>query len=126
MPINQQTASHLRNIIHNACSDQISGIPDTTVVVLDADGDELFAHAAGKRGAGSNEHMTLDNIFWIASCTKMLVGVACMQLVEEGKLVLEDGAQAERLCPKLRKISRFCEQMGDLKIKRQRSLCVCF
>jgi len=48
--------------------------------------------------------MTLDNIFWIASCTKMLVGVACMQLVEQGKLGLDDGAQAERLCPELRNL----------------------
>ena len=102
MPLNEQTTSHLRDIIDNACSDQQSGIPGTTVVVVGADGDELFAHSAGKRGTGSNEQMTLDNIFWIASCTKMLVGVACMQLVEQGKLGLDDGTQTERLCPELK------------------------
>ena len=102
MPLSEQTTSHLRDIIDNACSDQQSGIPGTTVVVVGADGDELFAHSAGKRGTGSNEQMTLDNIFWIASCTKMLVGVACMQLVEQGKLGLDDGTQTERLCPELK------------------------
>lgn len=48
--------------------------------------------------------MTLDTIFWIASCTKMLTGVACMQLVEQGLLKLDDSEETERLCPELREL----------------------
>lgn len=66
-------------------------------MVVGKDGLELFAHSAGKRGTGSKNNMDLDNIFWIAFCTKMLVGVAYMQLVEEGTLTLDDSAQLERL-----------------------------
>ncbi|KAL4870722.1 hypothetical protein BDV12DRAFT_207415 [Aspergillus spectabilis] len=76
----------------------------TTVVVVKKDGDELFAHSAGQRGKGSPEPMTLDTIFWIASCTKMLVGVACMQLVEQGILELDNGTQTENLCPELKEL----------------------
>jgi D-alanyl-D-alanine carboxypeptidase len=34
--------------------------------------------------------MDMDTIFWIASCTKMIVGIACMQLVEQGRFKLDD------------------------------------
>jgi D-alanyl-D-alanine carboxypeptidase len=34
--------------------------------------------------------MDMDTVFWIASCTKMIVGIACMQLVEQGKFKLDD------------------------------------
>ncbi|RHZ63446.1 serine hydrolase domain-containing protein [Aspergillus thermomutatus] len=104
MTLDAEVTSRLRDIIDTACEDQQSGIPGTTVVVVGKDGNELFAHSAGKRGTGSKDPMTLDNIFWIASCTKMLVGVACMQLVEQGILKLDDGAQTESLCPELKNL----------------------
>ncbi|KGO68899.1 Beta-lactamase-like protein [Penicillium italicum] len=102
MSLNPQVHSHLCNIIDKACEDQKSGIPGTTVVVVGKDGKELLAHSAGKRGTGSEDPMTLDNIFWIASCTKMLVGIACMQLVEQGILKLDDAEQTEGFCPELK------------------------
>ncbi|KAI8963744.1 beta-lactamase family protein [Daldinia sp. FL1419] len=81
-----------------------SQVPGTAVVVVDREGNELFAHAAGKRGVISNEPMTLDNIFHLASCTKLVAGLACMQLVEKGELRLDDAAQVEELCPELKDI----------------------
>lgn len=48
--------------------------------------------------------MTLDSVFWIASCTKMITGVACMQLVEQGKLSLDDADLVEKLCPELKSV----------------------
>ena len=104
MSLNAQVTSHLRETLDKACRDQKSGIPGITVVAVGKDGNELFAHSAGKRGTGPKDAMTLDNIFWIASCTKLLVGVACMQLVEQGILQLDDGTQTERLCPELKSL----------------------
>ncbi|KAJ5670846.1 beta-lactamase/transpeptidase-like protein [Penicillium maclennaniae] len=101
MSLDAQAASRLREIVDMACEDQKSG---TTVVVVGKDGNELFTHSAGKQGMGSKDRMTLDNIFWIASCTKMLTGVACMQLVEQGVLELDDGEQTESLCPELKSL----------------------
>lgn len=117
MPLTEQVTSHLRGVVDKACEDP-SGIPGTTVVVVDKNGEELFAHSAGKRGAASKEPMTLDNIFWIASCTKMLVGVACMQLVEQGVLKLDDGAQTQSLCPEL-KTFQVLQEDGSLVDKNK-------
>jgi hypothetical protein len=43
--------------------------------------------------------MTADTVFWIASCTKMIAGIACMQLVEQGKLALDDVELVEKIAP---------------------------
>ncbi|GKU12210.1 unnamed protein product [Fusarium langsethiae] len=103
MPLGTQATTKIRSIIDNACADQKTGIPGTTVIVVDKCG-EIFAHAAGMRGLGTSEPMTLDHVYWIASCTKMLTGIACMQLVEQGKLKLDDGENLENLVPELKSL----------------------
>ncbi|KAJ9145462.1 Beta-lactamase/transpeptidase-like protein [Pleurostoma richardsiae] len=102
MPFTAQTQATLQGLVDAACADGASGLPGTTVVVIGKDGNDLFAHSSGKRGLATNELMTLDNVFWIASCTKMLTGLACMQLVEKGVLKLDDAEQLEGLCPELK------------------------
>lgn len=101
-PLTEQTLNTLRSTVDAACYDHSKGIPGATVVVVGKDGEELFAHASGRRGMASAEDMTLDSVYWIASCTKMITGVACMQLVEKGLLSLDDGDQLEGLCPELK------------------------
>jgi methyl acetate hydrolase len=61
------------------------------VVALAADrGGTLFAGAFGERELGSGVEMTLDTVFWVASMTKATTSVAAMQLVEQGRLTLDD------------------------------------
>ncbi|KAL3421889.1 beta-lactamase [Phlyctema vagabunda] len=108
----------LQQATDQVCVDQEKGIPGVTVVVVDKNGNDLFAHASGKRGHGSSEPMTLDSVYWIASCTKMIVGVACMQLVERGILALDDSAQVEKLCPELRDI-KVLQDDGTLVAKKR-------
>ena len=117
MPLDPQSISRLRSTVDAACADPKTDIPGATVVVVGKDGEELFAHSAGKQGVRSDSPMTLDNIFWIASCTKMLVGVACMQLVEQGVLKLDDGAQTESLCPELKEL-KVLKPDGTLEQKK--------
>jgi CubicO group peptidase (beta-lactamase class C family) len=69
---------------------------------VNKNGEEIISHASGKRGPDTSEPMTLDSVFWIASCTKMIGGIACMMLVEQGKLSLDDADLAEKLCPELK------------------------
>ncbi|RDW65758.1 serine hydrolase domain-containing protein [Aspergillus mulundensis] len=116
-PFTEETLSTLRTLVDNACADPKTTIPGATVVIVDKTGTELFAHSAGKRGAHSSEPMTLDNIFWIASCTKMLVGVAVMQLVEKNILNLDDKEQIESLCPELRDL-KVLKEDGTLEEKK--------
>lgn len=79
-------------------------IPGCVAVVVDKSGNTLFQHASGKRGADTEELMTLDSVFWIASCTKMIAGIAAMQLVEREILALDDADLIERHCPELKHV----------------------
>lgn len=51
---------------------------------------EVLVAAAGVRGLDNPAPMTPDTVFWIASCTKAITTVAVLQLVEAGKLGLDD------------------------------------
>jgi CubicO group peptidase (beta-lactamase class C family) len=102
MSFSDASVKNLQTVLDDACKDAEKGLPGVVGVVIGKDGKERFASAAGKRGYGSSDPMTLDTIFWIASCTKMITGIACMQLVEQGKLSLDDAQQVENLCPELK------------------------
>lgn len=108
----------LRELMDAACSAS-NGIPGASVVVVNRDGQELFAHAAGKRGLGKPEPMSLDNMFWIASCTKVITGIAVMQLVEQGRLALDDADQLETVCPELRDV-KVLRDDGAMEEKKRR------
>lgn len=110
--------SSLEARLDEACADQEKGIPGAVVVIVGKNGREYFAHASGKRGYGSSEPMTLDNIFWIASCTKLITGIACMQLVEQGLLSLDDSTQVETICPELKQV-QVLHADGSLVEKKQ-------
>ncbi|KAI1336086.1 beta-lactamase [Xylariaceae sp. FL0016] len=118
MPFSETTLSELRTIVNTAASGDQGGIPGATVVIVDKNGDELFAHSAGKRGMASDEPMSLDSIFWIASCTKLITGIACMQLVERETLSLDDEGQVESLCPELKDI-KVLKEDGTLEDKKK-------
>jgi methyl acetate hydrolase len=65
------------------------------VVAVAATGNEvIYRGAFGKRDLSKNDAkdnaMTTDSVFWIASMTKAITTAACMQLVEQGKLKLDD------------------------------------
>ena len=67
-----------------ATADPKSQIPGLVFVAANKNGEENCSHASGKRGVDTQEPMTLDSVFWIASCTKMIGVIACMQLAEQG------------------------------------------
>jgi CubicO group peptidase (beta-lactamase class C family) len=60
----------------------------------------LYTGAFGTRDAASGEAVTPDSIFAIASMTKAITSVAALQLVEQGRLSLDE--PAERHLPELR------------------------
>ncbi|KAH6985346.1 beta-lactamase/transpeptidase-like protein [Ilyonectria destructans] len=117
MLFNTQVLSQLHKAVNAAYSNQKMGISGATVVVIGKDGNELFAYSAGKPGVVTSEPMTLDNIYWIASFTEMLTGLACMQLVEQVILKLDDGDHLENLCPELRdlKVLQADGKLEDMK-----------
>ncbi|WKA28650.1 serine hydrolase domain-containing protein [Bradyrhizobium roseum] len=61
------------------------------VVAMAATGSEvIYEGAFGKRDLGKDDPMTTDSVFWIASMTKAITCAAGMQLVEQGKLALDE------------------------------------
>jgi CubicO group peptidase (beta-lactamase class C family) len=65
------------------------GIPGLTVAVMRAD-EVIYTGAFGVRELGGDEALTPEHIFHFASVSKPFVATAIMQLVEEGKLRLDD------------------------------------
>src|SRR5580700_3233732 len=60
------------------------------VAVAANDAGIVYEAAFGKRDIGKPDPMTLDAVFWIASMTKAITCTAAMQLVETGKLALDE------------------------------------
>jgi methyl acetate hydrolase len=61
------------------------------VVAMAATGNDIIYQGAfGKRDLSKDDAMTADSVFWIASMTKAVTTAAGMQLVEQGKLSLDE------------------------------------
>jgi CubicO group peptidase (beta-lactamase class C family) len=64
-------------------------IPGLVAMAADANG-VVYEGAFGKREVGGKTDVTLDTVFWIASMTKAVTSVSALQLVEQGKLALDE------------------------------------
>lgn len=61
------------------------------IVAVAASGDDvIYEGAFGKRDIAKDDAMTADTVFWIASMTKAITSAGAMQLVEQGKLSLDE------------------------------------
>lgn len=87
-------------------------IPGLVFVAVNKKEEHIFKHASGVRGINTGMPMTLDTTFFIASCTKMITGIACMQLVEQGNLDLDSVEKAEEICPELKAVKVLVEKEG--------------
>ena len=66
-------------------------VPGVTATAANADG-VMYDAAFGARALGGAAPMTIDTVFRIASMTKAVTGAAAMQMVEQGKLNLDQNA----------------------------------
>lgn len=64
-------------------------IPGLVAMAVTPD-EVIYQGTFGKRDLSKNDAMTADSVFWIASMTKAIAAAASMQLVEQGKLSLDD------------------------------------
>jgi len=86
-----QSLTEAANEILKQTVNRAGGAPGVVAMACDRKGN-IYEGAAGVRELGKPAPMTLDTVMLLASCTKAITGVAIMQLVEEGKLALEDAA----------------------------------
>ena len=101
--LSEATSASIREAMDMATADK-NKIPGVVAIVVGKDGKLIFSHASGTRGKETRESMTLDSTFWIASCTKMIGGIAVMQLCERGKLTLDDADLVESIAPELKSV----------------------
>ncbi len=64
-------------------------VPGVVATAATRDG-PIYQGAFGRRALPDGAAMTSDTVFWIASMTKAVTSAAAMQLVEAGKLALDD------------------------------------
>ncbi|KAF7972555.1 hypothetical protein HWV62_17768 [Athelia sp. TMB] len=92
------SASEIDEIIRNAIDNGI--IPGVALVAFNKSGTVDYAKAFGKTGVSpESKPLTLESTFWIASCTKLLTTIACMQCVEQGLLSLDSSDDVAKLLP---------------------------
>ncbi len=79
--------SSIDRILQRAVDErQVAGV----VAVGATDNGIVYEGAFGKRDAAHGPAMSVDTVFWLLSMTKAVTATACMQLVEQGKLQLDD------------------------------------
>ncbi len=90
-------------------ADYIDSLPEVGVpgcdLILYQDHKEIFRHMAGWRDAEKTQPMRGDETYWIYSCTKVFTSCAAMQLIEQGRLNLDDP------------VSRYIPAYADLTVK---------
>lgn len=95
-----------------------TGVPGLVFCAIDKSGQYLAQQYAGRRTLDeSSPKMDADSVFWIASCTKMITGIACMQLVEQGKLELDDAESVYKLAPEI-KAKKVLKSDGTLEDRK--------
>ena len=91
-----QSKAQIDQILRQKC--EAKEIPG--VVAMAATGSEvIYQGAYGRRDLSKDDAMTVDSVFWIASMTKAITAAGAMQLVEQGKLLLD--APIGKLLPDL-------------------------
>lgn len=98
----QEAQDRLRGIIDGYTASGAKGLPGVLYFATRNHGRPIFEHASGLRGIDSLEPMSLDTVFWLASFTKLITSIACMQLVEQEVFRLDDAEQVELFAPELR------------------------
>jgi len=77
----------VRAVLENAVA---SGAVAGAVAAVTTASGTVLEVAAGQQSAEVPAPMAVDSVFWVASMTKALTTVAAMQLVEDGRLTLND------------------------------------
>lgn len=101
MPLSEQGVQGVKSILNAFTSEGPTGAPGLAFHAVDRSGKTLVEHQAGNLSVDSKEAVNKDTLFWIASCTKLVTAVALLQLVEQGKIGLDDAEAIKKLLPEL-------------------------
>ncbi|KAF2132013.1 beta-lactamase/transpeptidase-like protein [Dothidotthia symphoricarpi CBS 119687] len=102
MPLSAQGIQSVKDVLDDAVlKEGLTGCPGLVFHAVDKSGKTIAEYAAGTRGLDSKEPMDQDTVFWIASCTKLVTGIAVLQLVEQNKIPLDDSEFVKKIAPEI-------------------------
>src|SRR5690348_7229149 len=67
-----------------------AGVVPGVIALAANDHGVVYEGAFGQREIGKDAAITLDSVVWIASMTKVVTSVGALQLVEQGRLALDE------------------------------------
>ncbi len=80
------------------------GVPGCDCIIT-KDGECVYRHSAGVRDLATGEPVTPQDTYWLYSASKLATCTAAVQLIEQGKLSLEDP------------VSKFLPEFADLTVR---------
>lgn len=116
-----EATANLKELVKQSCEDREHGLPCAQVFIV-GDGSR-YASDLFECGVSPNsvENANVDSdhdIYWLASCTKLVTAISCMQLVEQGRLALDDADQLAGLCPELANL-KVVREYGQLESQKK-------
>lgn len=86
----QENEKQLFTYFDKILSEQFRPAEPGATVLVSRNGQVIYKKAFGMANLELNVPMQVDNVFWVASIGKQFTAVAILQLMEQGKLKLED------------------------------------
>jgi len=100
MPLLSQAHNSITQTLDTAVQ---NGAPGLVFHAIDKSGHTLISHATGTLGASTPSSMNASQtLFWIAACTKLITAIAVLQLVEQGKIPLDDEKWVGEIAPEIK------------------------
>ena len=100
MPLSPQSKNSITRTLDTAVQ---NGVPGLVFHAVDASGHTLISHATGNLGASTACPIdSSQTLFWIGFCTKLVTAIAVLQLVEQGKIPLDDENWVARIAPEIK------------------------
>ena len=103
MPLSEQGVQGVKSLLDAVTNEGPAGSPGLAFHAVDRSGKTLVEHQAGNLSIDSKQAINEDTLFWIASCTKLVTAVALLQLVEQGKIGLDDAEAIKKYAPEISK-----------------------
>ena len=122
MPLSEQGVQGIKSFLDAVTSEGPTGSPGLAFHAVDRSGKTLVEHQAGNLSIDSKQAVNEDTLFWIASCTKLVTAVALLQLVEQGKIGLDDAEAVKKYAPEISKKQVYADGINGVDQENQVTL----
>lgn len=122
MPLSDQGVQGVKQLLDAVTREGPTGAPGLSFHAVDKSGKTLVEHQAGNLSIDSKQAVNEDTLFWIASCTKLVAAVGLLQLVEQGKIGLDDAEAIKKYAPEISKKQVYADGVNGVDQENQVTL----